>query len=354
MPAPKSFKIDTSTPVMVTGATGYVAGELIKQLLEAGVTVHAAVRDPAKEVKVAHLKTMAGAEDRLKFFKADLLDQGSYADAMAGCSHIFHTASPFTTTIKDPQRDMVDPALKGTENVLASAAETPSVKRIVLTSSCVAIYGDTSDIANYPNGVMTEAQWNETSTLTHQTYSYSKTVAERRAWDMAADASYDLVVVNPGFVIGAGTMENPTSESFSLITQLIDGTMRMGAPDFDIGCVDVRDVALAHIRAAYTPEAQGRHITVSERKTFLAMAADIRAAYPDLKTPKSTLPKWLVKLIGPLINAVMTRRVVEGNVGHPWKFDNSKAKAELGMEFRPVAPAFVSMAEQIQQMQAKK
>ena len=288
MPAPKSFKIDTTKPVMVTGATGYVAGELIKQLLEAGVTVHAAVRDPENTAKVGHLTAMGGD---LKLFKADLLEAGSYAEAMAGCATVFHTASPFTTNIKDPQRDMVDPALKGTENVLASAGETASVKRVVLTSSCVAIYGDAADIAAYPGGIMTEDQWNGTSTLTHQTYSYSKTVAEKRAWEMAeAQDGYKLVVINPGFVIGPGTMDNPTSESFTLMKQLTDGTMAQGAPDFDIGCVDVADVALAHIRAAYTPEAEGRHICVSERRTFLAMAQAMRQGGLRANCPRAICP----------------------------------------------------------------
>ena len=344
MPKPRSYKIDTSSPVLVTGATGYVAGELIKQLLEAGVTVHAAVRNPENTAKVAHLKAMGGD---LKLFKADLLDEGSDSEAMAGCSIVFHTASPFTSNVKDPQRDMVDPALKGTENVLASASQTASVKRVVLTSSCVAIYGDTADIATYPSGVMTEDQWNTTSTLTHQTYSYSKTVAEKRAWEMAEGQDWDLVVINPGFILGPGTMEAPTSESFALIKQLIDGTMRMGTPDFDIGCVDVADVALAHMRAAYIPKAQGRHITVGEGKTFLDLANDIRAAQPDLPLPKRLMPKWLVKLVGPLTNRIMTRKFVERNVGHPWNFDNSKAQKALGMEFKPVAPALVAMADQI-------
>ena len=252
------------------------------------MTVHAAVRDPENTAKVAHLTAMGGD---LKLFKADLLDAGSYAEAMAGCSIVFHTASPFTSNIKDPQRDMVDPALKGTENVLASAGETKSVKRVVLTSSCVAIYGDSADIAAYPNGTMTEDQWNTTSTLHHQTYSYSKTVAEKRAWEMAeAQDGYKLVVINPGFVIGPGTMASPTSESFTLMKQLTDGTMATGAPDFDIGCVDVADVALAHIRAAYIPKAEGRHICVSERRTFLAMAQAMRAGGIEGRLPKRNAP----------------------------------------------------------------
>ncbi len=345
MPEPQSYQIDTKAPVMVTGATGYVAGELIRQLLDAGIEVHATVRNPDQTAKIAHLTAMGG---KLKVFKADLLDPGSYAEAMAGCGTVFHTASPFTSQIKDPQRDMVDPALKGTENVLTTAAATPSVKRVVLTSSCVAIYGDSADIAAYPGGVMTEAQWNHSSTLTHQTYSYSKTVAERRAWNMAeAQDQYRLVTINPGFVLGPGTMERPTSESFALITQLIDGTMKSGVPDFRIGCVDVTDVALAHLRAAYTPEAEGRHIVVSEEKTFLELAQAIRAAHPDLPTPQRVMPKWLVKLVVPFLNRMMTRRALDRNVGYPWGFDNSKAREALGMDFKPIAPAVVAMVEQI-------
>ena len=345
MPTPTSFQIDTSKPVMVTGATGYVAGELIKQLLAADVSVHGTVRDPSNAAKVGHLTAMEGD---LKLFKADLLAPGSYVEAMAGCGTVFHTASPFTSQIKDPQRDMVDPALKGTENVLTTAAETDSVSRVVLTSSCVAIYGDAQDIQAYPGKVMTEAQWNETSTLGHQTYSYSKTVAERRAWEMAeAQSNYDLVVVNPGFVLGPGTMSIPSSESFTVIKQLIDGTMALGAPDMNIGCVDVQDVALAHIRAAYRPEASGRYICAAEEWSFLDMGLAIGAAIEGARTPKRLMPNWLVKLIGPLTNKLMTRKFLNANLGYPWSFDNAKIKAELGMAFRPVQSAIIDMAKQV-------
>lgn len=111
--------IDTDSPVLVTGATGYVAGWIVRDLLEAGVTVHAAVRDPHNAAKLAHLTGMAEkAPGSLKVFAADLLDEGSYEAAMAGCGIVLHTASPFTSAIKDPQKELVDPALEGTRNVL--------------------------------------------------------------------------------------------------------------------------------------------------------------------------------------------------------------------------------------------
>ena len=89
--------IDTTRPVLVTGATGYVAGWIVKSLLDAGATVHAAVRDPQNANKVAHLKALAeAAPGTLTLFAGDLMEPGSYADAMAGCGIVFHTASPFS------------------------------------------------------------------------------------------------------------------------------------------------------------------------------------------------------------------------------------------------------------------
>ena len=86
---------DTSSPVMVTGATGYIAGWIVKGLLEQGLTVHAPVRSPEDPKKVGYLQEIADNSDgEIKFFKADLLEDGSYDEAMQGCSIVFHTASP--------------------------------------------------------------------------------------------------------------------------------------------------------------------------------------------------------------------------------------------------------------------
>ncbi|PID52937.1 MAG: diaminohydroxyphosphoribosylaminopyrimidine deaminase, partial [Micrococcales bacterium] len=153
--------IDTTAPALVSGATGYLAGWIVKGLLDAGVTVHAAVRDPGNEAKVAHLKRLGDqAPGELRLFSADLLEPGSYAEAMAGCAYVFHTASPFIRSFEDPQTELVDPAVKGTTSVLTTANETPSVCRIVLTSSVAAIYSDAADCAFAPGGVLTEDVWN--------------------------------------------------------------------------------------------------------------------------------------------------------------------------------------------------
>ena len=153
---------------MITGATGYVAGWIVKKLLEEGITVHAAVRNPENKEKLKYLDEIAKkSPGKIKYFKADLLEMGSYDEAMAGCELVFHTASPFKMQVKNAQTDLIDPALKGTRNVLESANGIDSVKRVVLTSSVAAIIGDAKDFLNLPNSTATEENWNTTSSLKH-------------------------------------------------------------------------------------------------------------------------------------------------------------------------------------------
>ncbi|WKE67134.1 aldehyde reductase [Gallaecimonas kandeliae] len=334
------FEIDKSQPVMVTGATGYVAGWLVKRLLEEGLRVHATVRNPADKDRLRYLDAAAAeAPGTLTFFKADLLDQGSFDEAMAGCAVVFHTASPFTSKIQDPERDLVRPALEGTRNVLEAVNRTASVRRVVLTSSCAAIYGDNLDLKEKGLAALDESVWNTSSSLKHQAYSYSKTVAEQAAWALAKQQErWQLVVVNPSLVMGPGISPFATSESFSLMRQLGDGTMKAGVPDWPIGVVDVRDLAEAHLRAAFLPDAEGRHIISGHDTSFMGMAKVLAPRFgKDFPLPRNTLPKWLVWLAGPLTNKAMTRAMVSRNVGHPWHADNSKSVQALGMHYRPLA-----------------
>ena len=176
------FKIDKSKKVVVTGATGFVAGWIIKQLVEAGVCVHATVRDPNDENKVAHLLEISRrGPGEVILFQSNLLEPRSFDDSIAGCSIVFHTASPFLLKFNDAQKDFINPAMHGTQNVLEAVNSVSSVERVVLTSSCAAIYGDADECELAPNGMLNEDIWNTTSSVTHQPYSYSKTVAKRKA-----------------------------------------------------------------------------------------------------------------------------------------------------------------------------
>lgn len=332
--------IDNNKPVMVSGANGYVASWLVKKLLEEGITVHAVVRDPDNDNKIHHLKTLASeSKGEIKFFKGDLLSPGSYSEAMKGCELVYHTASPFTIDVKDPQRELIEPAVKGTENVLNSVNEVSSVKRVVITSSCAAIYTDAVDTISAPEGRLTEDVWNTTASLDYQPYSYSKTLAEKKAWEMNQKQDrWDLVTINPPAIFGPPlNPKNTTSESMNILKMLGGGEMKMGAPKIGIGVVDVRDVADAHFKAGYKPEAKGRYITAAHETDFLEMGQVLLEKYGnDYPLPKKAVPKWLLMIVGPLTNKLFTWKFIRNNVDVPWKADNSKIKKELGMTFRPL------------------
>ncbi|MGQ1785158.1 MULTISPECIES: NAD-dependent epimerase/dehydratase family protein [unclassified Saccharicrinis] len=343
--------IDKSKPVMVTGATGYVAGWLVKKLLDEGITVHAAVRDPNYTEKLKFLDDLAAnSKGEIKYFKSDLLTESSYDEAMNGCELVYHTASPFTMDIKDPQKELIDPAKLGTRNVLESANRTASVKRIVVTSSCAAIYGDNIDLKATPNGIFTEEIWNTSSNIEHGAYSYSKTLAEKEAWEINKKQDrWDLVVVNPSLVMGpAVNPHSVTSESFNLMKQLGDGTLKAGVPKMGWGIVDVRDLAFIHFQAGFVPEAKGRHIASGHNTWFAELAKVLQPKYGDqYPIPKKEMPKWLIWLMGPMINKAITRKFVSRNMGFAWKADNSKSKRELGATYRPLSETINDMFQQL-------
>ncbi len=340
--------VPTDAPVLVTGATGYVAGWVVKALLDAGVTVHAAVRDPDASARVAHLVAMAdAAPGELKLFAADLLTPGAYTEAMRGCRVVIHTASPFTRAVADPQRDLVDPAVLGTRSVLESASATPSVERVVLTSSIAAVYSDAIESERAPHGVLDESLWNTTASLTYEPYLYSKTLAEREAWRIAdAQDRWRLVAVNPGMVLGPALNPDPTSDSFTIMKMLGDGTMRFGGVRLPLPAVDVRDVARAHVAAAFLPDASGRYLLCGHDTDTMEMARLLRPRFGRaLALPRFALPKPLVWAVGPLVT--MQRRYVTRNIGHVLLVDNTRSREGLGVNYRPLWESLEDMAAQM-------
>ena len=343
--------IDMAAPILLTGATGYVAGQLAAKLLAEGHTVRAPVRDPNNAEKTKHLQALADSSPgSIEFSAANLLDEGSYDEAAAGCEVVLHTASPFTLSFDNPQRDLVDPAVNGTRNVLAAATRSETVKRVVTTSSCAAIYGDNADMERIDGSQFTEEHWNTSSSLDHQPYSYSKTLAEQAAWKIAeAQSQWDLLTVNPSLVIGPAIDPNTDSESFNIVSQAVDGTMKFGAADVSFGVVDVRDVAEVHYQAAFTPSASGRHIASGHNAHVMEFIPPLKEAFANtLPLPSRVLPKTLLWLFGPVATkGMLTRKAVSLNVGRKVAFDNSKSINQLGLEYRPLGDSIVDMVQQM-------
>ncbi|MER5215587.1 NAD-dependent epimerase/dehydratase family protein [Streptomyces sp. NPDC002838] len=326
--------------VVVTGGSGFVGSHLVRRLLERGFEVRTTVRSVANPAKVRPLRRMQEEfPGRLALFEADLLREGSFDEAMSGCRVVFHVASPFfmPEKIKDGRRDMVDPALLGTRNVLASVDRTPTVERVVFTSTVGAIFGDYADVLDMADQVLSERYFNTTSTVENNPYHYAKTLAERAAWDAeAAQDRWRMVSVNPGLILGPSLAPASESGSLFLLEELFKGYFFYGAPDFSFTTADVREVAEAHIAAAENPDAKGRYIVAARTMTsFHEMSRVIRTRYPrDLRLPRTALPHWPVRILGPAFG--LTQDYVRKHLGIRFRVDNSRSVHELGVTYRPI------------------
>lgn len=340
--------IDKKAPILVTGASGYLAGWIIQYLLEEGFTVHATVHNPNKKSSIEHLqkieKTTPG---QIRFFQADLLNEGDFEAAMKNCELVIHTASPFILNVKDPVKELLNPALKGTENVLNTVNKTTSVKRVILTSSVVSIFGDNIDFVQSGKKALDESDWNTTSSTRHMPYPYSKVRAEKRAWEInKAQNRWDLITINPGGIWGPSLTKTSKSATIDLLLQLADGRFKSGVPDLKLPFVDVRNVAEAHLKAAFNPNAQGRYILLNQVISIKEMADILRPVYEsEYPIPNKVLPKWLMWLMAPL--AGTTRKFISKNVGHDLQFNNEKSIQELDISYIDKQETILSQFEQL-------
>ncbi|KAL6327014.1 hypothetical protein AAG906_013181 [Vitis piasezkii] len=256
--------------VSVTGASGFIASWLVKLLLQHRYTVKATVRDPNDPKKTQHLLSLDGAQERLHLCKADLLEEGSFDSVVDGCDGVFHTASLLHWKPLTPE--LIDPALKGTINVLRSCSKVPSVKRVVVTSSLASVLLTGKPLT--PE-VLIDESWFSDPVLckeSKQWYVLSKTLAEEAAWKFSKENGIDMVTINPGWVIGP-LLQPTLNLSAEQVLNLINGTLQQNVaqtfPNISSWWVDVRDVANAHIQAYEIPEASGRYCLVERIYTIM-------------------------------------------------------------------------------------
>ena len=340
--------IDPGKPILVTGGSGYIASWIVKLLLDKGHTVHATVRNVNDPVKVDHLRKIADeSSGKLVLFEADLLKDGSFDAAMEGCELVIHTASVWSIDLKMDPDLFIKPAIDRTRNVLNSVNKTSTVKRVVLTSSSAAIFGDCREIQGLAGGVATEENWNTTSSPKHLPYSYSKTIAEKLAVEMQKEQNrWDLVAINPTWVFGPSLSKRRGIQTTGLLILLTEKRSAIGTVPFSLGVVDVRDVAEAHIKAGFQPESSGRHILYNEQLWAREIAAVLDQHFGSKFTfPKGELPKWLCWLIAPAIPT--TREIVTKSYGYKVDFDNTRSIKQLGITYRPVETTLVEHFNQI-------
>ena len=323
--------------VLVSGGSGYIAGFLIRQLVAEGWTVHTTVRSLAKEAAVRQL--LGVDNSRLKFFAADLNADAGWVEAMAGCSHVAHLASPLPMGVPKDADELIVPARDGALRALR-AAKAAGVRRFVMTSSVAAIsYGRGRGVHHF-----TEADWTQLDKPGLSPYIQSKTIAERAARDWVAKegAGIEFCTINPSVVLGP-VWSADYSASVSIVKILLEGRMR-ACPDIGFGVVDVRDVADLHVRALKAPGMAGERFIASGRFMKLREMADVLRAELGPQADKVTtrnVPDWLVRvaaLFNPLAKAVV------GELGSVRHQDASHAKAVLGWATRPVERSIVDTA----------
>lgn len=332
----------TDRLVLVTGITGFIAKHCALELLRHGYRVRGTVRSLARGDGVR--QTLARHVDvtRLEFVEADLTDDRNWDAAVAGVDAVLHLASPFPLgEPKDPQ-DLIRPAVEGTLRVMRAAAAA-GVPRFVQTSSTAAVYGGQDPDRAAP---LTEDDWTDVGSPRVDTYSRSKTLAERAARDFAATVpQMQFSTVNPGFVLGP-VLDRDYGTSAEVIASFLRGKYP-GAPRISFPVVDVRDVAKAH-RLAFETDlpSGGRYLCVSETAWFIDMMRPIRQRLGARasKVPRFELPSLAVRFIGLFDKGA---RRVAPELGRYPRFDNQRTRAALGMTFIPVTQSAPDMAESL-------
>ena len=329
-----------SDRVLLTGISGFLGGHVALQLLNAGYTVRGSLRNLAKADKVRDTLARAGADiSRLEFVALDLMDDAGWREAAEGCRYVQHTASPFVLKIPDDKMELIGPAVEGTTRAL-NAANAAGAERIVLTSSMAAIaYGhDKARTAPF-----TEDDWTDLHGRGVNFHQESKTLAERRAWEIMEQAGRRdaLAVINPSGIFGPLLDEDPGTSAI-LIQRLLNGSVP-ALPRIPITIIDVRDVAAAHVAAMTAPEAGGRRFPMAERTLSFKQVADLLAEhYPQKRIPRRQMPDWAVRLYG------LFDRDVRGNLGElgvAKQLDSRGAIALLGRKLTPAPEAVLATAE---------
>lgn len=278
--------------VLVTGGSGYIAGFVIRALVAKGWRVHTTVRSLAREGEVR--RWLGVPAESVRLFEADLLSDAGWAEAMAGCSHVAHVASPFPAGAPKDE-ELIVPARDGALRALRFAKEV-GVERFVLTSSVAAIaYGHGNETRPY-----TEADWTNVDAPKVGAYIKSKTIAERAArdWVAAHGGGMEFCSVNPSAVLGP-LLSDDFSTSIQFVQRLLDGSVP-GTPRLGFAVVDVRDLADLHVLALETPGIDGERFIAAGRFFWMREVADLlraRLGPRARKVPRRSLPDVLVRLI---------------------------------------------------------
>jgi dihydroflavonol-4-reductase len=332
------------TKVLLTGSSGYIGKHITLQLLQAGYVVKASVRSKAKvdevsETMAAHLPAGFDLGKSLSFIELDLESDAGWDSALEGVDVLVHSASPFPIASPKDENDLVRPAVEGTLRALR-AAHKNGVKRVILTSSVAAIYGN-----DLPAGKteFDETMWSDPNHIVGRVaYTKSKTLAEKAAWDyIESDApELELTTVNPVLVAGA-PLDKHYGSSVSVVERVLNGKDPM-LPDLSFSIVDVKDVAAMHVKAIGIDASKGkRFIASAGARTFVEIAKTLKANFPNRKISTIQAPSFVIRFLALFDGEI---KAVLPTLGKHIGVNSSQASKVLGINFISVEDSIIETA----------
>lgn len=308
---------------LVTGANGHLGNNLVKELVKQNYEVRASVRD------IHNREPFQAVECEVVY--ADMLDKASLKKAMKDIETVFHVASVFKHWSLNPQKDIIEPNVIGTKNIIEAASEC-KVGKVIMVSSIAAL-----DHTSVP---MEENTWNKNFP---NAYYQSKQESELLAWKLSRKLNVDLITVLPSSIIGEEIFAHLTPTMF-----FFDMVLRNQLPidpNFAFNYIDVKDVAKGIVLADKLGRIGERYILATEQSittsAVFAMAKDI---FPDIIIPGQLLKSELTEIAKNMEDeSTITKTApllmvnnIEAYYNADSRVDISKARNELG--FNPISP----------------
>ncbi|KAG5421597.1 hypothetical protein I9W82_000688 [Candida metapsilosis] len=328
--------------VFVSGATGFIAQHVVKELVKQGYEVVGSVRS---EAKGEHLSKLINSYKFSYVVVPDIVAKGAFDHVLQDNENIesfIHTASPVDFGVSNIQTGLLDPAIEGTKNVLSAIKNYgKNVKNVVVTSSVAAV--DDASGKRPSNSLSTESSWNEISLQqglqnTSLGYKAAKTFAEKEVWRFAEEnkGQFNVTTVNPTYVFGPQAFKvqnkNQLNDSAEYVNKIIKLKPEDSIPFFASSFIDVRDVAKAHVAAIKRPkEFNGQRLLLIDSPwTNELLAVIINEHFPNLDIPKGSKEK-------------SDKELATADL----KWDNSKTKSLLDFGFIPLEKSVVDAVQQL-------